>query len=324
MLGSFDEKDKNEQPLVSMVSVFYNRGYCVKESVQSMLDQTYSNIEIILVDDESTDNTLEELRKFEFDSRVKVLTHSNMGFTRSIKRAIEEISKGEYIAIHGSGDISLENRLNEQVSFLNSNLDYACVACGRFIVKKTEIKEINSELFISPGRFLSFASNPFSHGEMLFRKSAYLSVGGYREEFEYAQDYDLWLRINDKFWIARVESVLYKEFSREDGVKENIGNTLKQNKFSQMAKLCKKLNYTPSKEEIESFSVLEGQSSVAKHFLKLSLYFILNQRLNFAKRFVDESLRIKFTLAAYIARSLLINKLGLVVARLLKKISKVF
>ncbi len=121
------ETSDNDLPLVSMISIFYNRAYCVAESVQSMVDQNYPNLEIILVDDGSTDNTLEELNKFK-SSRVKIISHTNRGFTRSIRETIGSAAHGEYIAIHGSGDYSFPERVARQVAHLREN--DAVAACG--------------------------------------------------------------------------------------------------------------------------------------------------------------------------------------------------
>ena len=104
------------QPLVSIITVYYNREQYIKESIQSLLEQTYKNTEIIIVDDGSNDETLNILNKFT-DNRIRIISHGNMGFVKSIKKAID-ISKGKYIAIHGSVDISHANRIERQVDFL--------------------------------------------------------------------------------------------------------------------------------------------------------------------------------------------------------------
>src|SRR5690625_1367943 len=120
--------------LVSIVTVFYNRANYVKASIESLLNQTYENIEIIAIDDGSTDNTLEKLKLFESDSRFKVISHSNIGFVRSIKKAIK-YSNGEVIAVHGSGDISLPSRIEKQVDILIKKPHIGVVGC--------EVKLIN-------------------------------------------------------------------------------------------------------------------------------------------------------------------------------------
>lgn len=323
MLSSLSVKDKNELPLVSMISVFYNRGYCVKESVQSMLDQTYPNLEIILVDDESTDNTLEELRRFEFDSRVKIITHSNKGFTLSLKEAIEEFSNGEFISIHGSGDISLQDRIFNQIKFLTSFNHYALVACGRAIYRNNIQVLVNKKLEINKSHLIKLGNNPFSHGEVTFSRKAYNFVGGYRKEFKLAQDYDLWLRINKFYKLARLESVDYIEYSRGDGVKESIAKTLKQKKYSHLARVCNENHYELSTNEDENFFQLIGNRTVALSFLKTALYFLSIRKINFARKFIIQSKEIKTTLVCDLVNLFLVNKLGMIVLSNAKKIYKI-
>lgn len=181
--------DMSKEPLVTMITVFYNRGYCVSSSVQSMIDQDYKNLELILVDDGSTDNTLLELRKFESDG-VKVITHDNIGFTKSIKRAIEEISLGELIAIHGSGDISVNSRINEQVLCFKSDETLALFGCQSVNVQESSNAIIDIQDFprtkVSASDFVH--APPFTHGCAMFKKDISVQVGGYNERFTYCQD----------------------------------------------------------------------------------------------------------------------------------------
>ena len=116
------------EPLVSVISAYYNREDHVEESIQSLLDQTYENLEIIThVDDGSTDNTLERLRRFD-DPRLKIVTHENCGLVLSFIKAIE-MSSGEYIAIHGSGDLSLPRRIEKQAALLQEKEKVGVVGC---------------------------------------------------------------------------------------------------------------------------------------------------------------------------------------------------
>ncbi|MEL7029538.1 MAG: glycosyltransferase family A protein, partial [Pseudomonadota bacterium] len=91
-------------PLVSVVTIFYNRADHVRSSIESLLSQTYPNMEIVAVDDGSTDDTLRELQAIE-DPRYRVISKENTGFTRSLNFAIAQTS-GAYVAIHDAGDIS--------------------------------------------------------------------------------------------------------------------------------------------------------------------------------------------------------------------------
>ncbi|MGV3240756.1 glycosyltransferase family 2 protein [Streptococcus hyovaginalis] len=98
--------------LVSIITVYYNREDYISESINSLLNQTYKNIEIIAVDDGSTDKTYEKLKAID-DPRLKVYTQKNKGFVNTL---FDEINKynGGLIAIDGWGNISLPNRIQDQ------------------------------------------------------------------------------------------------------------------------------------------------------------------------------------------------------------------
>ena len=229
--------ENNRSALVSIVSVFYNRAYCAEESVQSLIDQTYENVEIILIDDESKDNTLEILKKFESDN-VKVISHANKGLTRSFNEAIA-LAKGEFIAIHGSGDFSFPERIEKQVNYLLSNPSTGVIGCGREVYcEKTENATYTvKDVTLKKNELLSHEKNIFSHGEVLMRADLYRKVGGYREVFKYTQDYDLWLRINELADVSTFPEVLYREYSRKDGIRNDMDKVIDQIKFFVLARL---------------------------------------------------------------------------------------
>lgn len=195
-------------PLVTVVSVFYNRAAEIEVSVRSLLEQTYAPLEIIIVDDGSKDDTAERLRTFN-DPRLSIRIQENQGFTRTIDAAVKS-ARGEFIAIHGSGDISLPDRIERQAQVLRDNPEVGVVGC---FIQNDNGRTIPLRSQAAPDQPLSYHEllkiYPISHGEAMFRKSSFMEVGGYRAFFAFAQDHDLWLRINRvaKFWT--VPELLY-------------------------------------------------------------------------------------------------------------------
>lgn len=237
MSNELEQTKNNGLPLVSMISVFYNRGYCVKESVQSMLDQTYPNLEIILVDDESTDNTLEELKKFELDPRVKVITHPNMGFTKSIKKACEEYSSGEYLAVHGAGDISKKDRIALQVELLETNHKLAFCAT-RHVLVDDEGKKYKNTLFSGVVENADIQKKLFwTHGSVIYRKKDYMESGGYHPEMKYCQDWHLYLRLTATQFAWVVDDVLYEKVIFDDGASFKPSKKIDQLVYAELARL---------------------------------------------------------------------------------------
>ncbi|WP_010270026.1 glycosyltransferase [Paenibacillus senegalensis] len=224
--------------LVSILTVYYNRADQVEESIQSLLSQTYRNMEIIVVDDGSTDRTLEKLSQYN-DPRLRIITHSNRGFTRSIIEAVRQ-SRGELIAIHGSGDYSYPDRIEKQVRLLQARPQVGVVGCH---VENANKVTGTSALFhkFNPNesavdQLLRY--NIFTHGEVMFRRSVYNQAGGYRELFKFTQDYDLWLRMALCTQFATIDEVLYRRYTLPDGVSASTEKMLVQRYLAEFARQC--------------------------------------------------------------------------------------
>lgn len=232
-------------PLVSIVSVFHNRAAHVRDSIQSLLSQTYEPIEIIVVDDGSTDGTNERLAELH-DPRLRLVTQQNAGFTVSLNRAIR-LSSGKYVAIHGSGDVSYPERITRQVRLLESRTDVGVVGCrvdnsaSRYRVAQDGPRITNQDFFHQ----LTGTGCPFTHGEAMFRRTLFDRIGGYRETFTYAQDFDFWLRLSRHAEYAIVPELLYKRLHFANGVNVNPERSLMQACFSNLALQCALANDRP-------------------------------------------------------------------------------
>lgn len=224
-------------PRVSVVSAFYNRGDRVAESVGSVLAQTYPNLEVVIVDDGSRDDTVAQLEALN-DPRLKIISRENRGFVASINEAVRA-SSGEIVAIHGSGDLSLPERIARQAQMLIDDPTIGVVGCW---VDNDETGVDGSRLFQAPSGLpfhqTLLRRNLFTHGEAMFRRALYDQVGGYREFFRFAQDRDLWLRISRHAEYAIVPEVLYRRFKPEGGVSADPEKLLLQAYLSDFAVQC--------------------------------------------------------------------------------------
>lgn len=224
-------------PRVSVVSAFYNRGDRVAESVGSVLAQTYPNLEVVIVDDGSSDDTLAQLRALD-DPRLTIISRENRGFVASINEAIRA-STGEIVAIHGSGDLSLPGRIAGQARVLIDDPAIGVVGCW---VENDETGASGTRIFKAPSRLpfyeTLFERNLFTHGEAMFRRSLYDRVGGYRPFFHFAQDRDLWLRMSRHTGYAIVPEILYRRFKPPGGVSADPEKLLLQTYLSDFAVQC--------------------------------------------------------------------------------------
>jgi hypothetical protein len=223
---------------VSVISVFHNRARWAARTVASLLAQDHEDLEVILVDDGSTDGTLEALRRAA-DDRARVETHENMGFVAALKRAIAR-SSGDYIALLGSGDTCHPERLSRQARVLEERPEIGLVACGTERLDEggrslgTHVLQIDGD-----ASHLVMARNPFHHGELMYRRSIYDAVGGYRDFFTYAQDHDLVCRMSRGTGFFFLSDILYQRYAKAPGsVSASPERVLAQRCFSHFAVRC--------------------------------------------------------------------------------------
>lgn len=180
------------KPLVSVILPVYNGFPFLPFAIDSLLNQSYENIEILILDDGSDDQTAEILDYYILlDRRIKVFTQSNLGLTKSLNKLIS-LANGELIARHDADDYSNIIRISRQVEeLLLFDLDF--VVCRAFLGNPNLIAPRYAHLL--PCWITLLHSNPFIHGSLLIKKSVLLSLGCYDESFSVSQDYDLFSRL---------------------------------------------------------------------------------------------------------------------------------
>jgi glycosyltransferase involved in cell wall biosynthesis len=223
---------------VSVISVFHNRARWADRTVRSLIAQDHADLEIILVDDGSTDGTHEALRNAAGD-RARIVRHENMGFVAALKRAVA-LSTGEYVALLGSGDTCAPARLSMQARVLDERPEIGLVACGTERLDNDggslghHVLPINGD-----ASRLVTERNPFHHGELMYRRSLYDAVGGYRDFFTYAQDHDLICRMSRASHFYFVPDILYQRYAKAAGsVSASPEHVLAQRCFSHFAVRC--------------------------------------------------------------------------------------
>tara|TARA_B100000686_G_scaffold122554_1_gene129822 strand:+ start:574 stop:1272 length:699 start_codon:yes stop_codon:yes gene_type:complete len=178
-------------------------------AIESILNQTYENFELLIMDDGSTDNTYQIVSQFSSrDKRIKLLKNKeNQGLTISLNRLVQH-SRGEYIARQDADDFSYPNRLEEQYEYLISkNLD----ACTTKAISLQSSKIIHKKSQYLPKKIVIKFKNPFVHGTLLIKKSILERLNNYDENFYYSQDYKLVTDLIDSgYKINILNKVLYK------------------------------------------------------------------------------------------------------------------
>jgi len=186
-------------PLVSVLLPIYNTEKYLTESLTSLLEQTYSNLEIIAIDDASTDGSFEILQAFATQNpQVRAFKNeSNLGICRTLNHALT-LAQGDYIARMDADDIAMEDRIRLQVEFLESNPDCSLVGvCNLFV-------DVAGQA-MSTGHFpctyqevdrVLLLTSPVSHN-WVCRLEAYQRLGGYRDMAP-VEDYDFLLRLKSE------------------------------------------------------------------------------------------------------------------------------
>jgi len=229
-----------QTPAVSVVLPAYNVEDYIDEAVHSILAQTFTDLELIIVNDASTDRTPNKLRALDAP-QVKIITNAgNLGIpkTRNIGTAQ---ARGKYIAVQDGDDFSLPTRLAEQVAHMEANPEIALLGTARLRMNA------NGDIDRASGRLLStrpvaasadgksvrpafddlLHANHFVHGSVMMRKSVFYEVGGYDEAFALYEDYDLWLRIAKRYEAANLLEPLYALRSHAASVtKKNAADAL--------------------------------------------------------------------------------------------------
>jgi glycosyltransferase involved in cell wall biosynthesis len=200
---------------VSVVMSVYNDEATLPQAVQSILGQKEVDLEYIIVIDGSRDGSREIAEEFaRTDTRVKLLVRENRGLTQSLIEACE-LARGEFIARQDADDVSLPGRLRKQLQILQSHPEAVLVGCGtRFVTPEghelySTFPDVRRAVAQVKACELAGLNIMSSHGSAMFRASAYKSVGGYRKEFYFGQDVDLWVRIFDVGEFRSVDEILY-------------------------------------------------------------------------------------------------------------------
>lgn len=197
-------------PKISVIMPVYNGEKYLREAIDSILAQTYTDFEFIIIDDGSADTSQQIVRSYT-DPRIRFYQNEhNMGVAATLNRGLD-LAAGEYIARMDADDISLPTRFEFQVDFLDKHLHTAVVGCEVYFFDEngfirnggysSNFRQMKVDLFFFCG---------LAHPSVMMRKSMVRRVGGYDLSFNGLEDYELWSRISDSYEITAIPHVLFK------------------------------------------------------------------------------------------------------------------
>lgn len=195
---------------ITVLMAVHNGAEFLTQSVASILNQTLSDFEFIIINDGSTDGSADVVGAFH-DSRIILLTNSQrIGLTASLNRGLSR-AKGVYIARMDADDVSLPRRLELQAAYLDAHPEVGVLGSAiRGLDANNSVGSIERPVAQSHAviRWFQCYSSPFTHSAVMMRRDALLRVGGYNPEFQTAQDRDLWQRLDAVTRLANLPDVL--------------------------------------------------------------------------------------------------------------------
>jgi len=214
-------------PRVSVIIPSFNHEKYIVETIRSVLDQTFQDFEIIIVDDASTDNTVSEIKKFN-DKRIKLsILEKNHGASYAANKCIRK-SRGEYIALLSSDDIFIPTKLEKQVNFLDQHSKIAAVFSYAQIIDEygkdfSDRSQFYSTIFNQSNRnrfqwlnYFFHNGNCLCHPSLMMRKKIYETIGFYDDRLAQIPDLDYWIRLCLKYEIHIIPENLIKFRVRKD------------------------------------------------------------------------------------------------------------
>jgi len=216
-------------PAISVLMPVYNTERYLSEAIESILNQTYENFEFIIVDDGSTDRSSLILQEYaETDSRIRLIRQENTGMVGALNRGLKETA-APLIARMDADDVALPHRLEAQLKFMENHPEHVVVGGHTYfidpdgqILKLYRLALDHNEI---EERLLQGGGGAVVHAAAMFRKSAIEEAGGYRKDFEFIEDFDLYLRLLKIGKFANLDRVVYHYRHHLENITARKGNT---------------------------------------------------------------------------------------------------
>jgi len=201
-----------KEECLSILMPVYNARRYVAEAIRSILTQTFEDFELIIIDDGSTDGSLNILREFAAaDDRIVLVSHENRGGCEALNEGLS-LARGEFVAPMDHDDISMPNRLAAEVAFLREHEEVVCVSgdygvidhAGRFLTVMR--REVHDDAELQSGMLRGHLG--LVHPGSMYRREPVLAAGGYNPDLWLAHDGDLFLRMGEVGKLANIREVV--------------------------------------------------------------------------------------------------------------------
>lgn len=206
--------------MISVIMPVYNAGKTVRETIKSILDQSYRDLEYIIVDDCSTDATQAIINSFSDKRIIYIRNNTRFGVAKSLNIGLQN-AHGKFIARIDADDIADTDRLKTQVTHLNKHKNCGIIGSWVHIIDMKSTMIGVKKYPVSPDNISLLFSNPINHSTVVFRRILYDMYGGYDENLNGAEDYELWIRYARYTTIANIGRPLLQYRINPKGVSKS-------------------------------------------------------------------------------------------------------
>lgn len=225
---------------VTIISAYHKRPDAVQVTLEAIANQAYDDWRALIWDDGSPDATWQELQRVAADMddpRIEVFRHEpNIGFVRGMNEGLRRADT-EYVAVVGSGDAFTPDRIARQVAALDADPGAAFCTTAAVSIDPDTGERFEDNTFTRDRIEAAdlFHSCPFTHGSVMFRRSAVEAVGGYEPAFTWSSDWDLFNRLLADAHAIHLTDPLYLRYARADGASFSPKKSILQVKFAHLA-----------------------------------------------------------------------------------------
>ena len=277
-------------PFLSVIMLVYNSELFLKEAIESILKQTFSNLELIVIDDGSSDSSRQIIESFD-DARIKILYNkTNKGIVYSRNKGLEN-SKGKYIAMFDSDDVADPSKFEKQIVFLENNPAYGMIGSWVEIInsagksKKTKFK-LDAKSSAIPS--ILFFRNYFINSASVFRQ-AIVKDFVYPKGYNIGEDYYLWIYISKRSKVWNLQESLVKYRIHSNSVTKQNDN-LKKADRKIFSYLFNEMDIPQVEQDFESHMIIKDNEKInQKEELKkveewINLLYFQNKRVKVYKQ----------------------------------------
>ncbi len=288
------------QPLVSIILPVYNAQDYLKESLDSILNQTYTNFEFIILNDGSKDESEKVILGYT-DPRIRYVSHPNMGLAGTLNVGLS-LANGTYIARQDQDDISRPDRLEKQVRFLEEHPSVLLLGTRATIFSdsSSEVRVHDHATHPAILKFDLLFDNPFVHSSVMFRRKDIELIGNYNTDRSFFEDFELWSRFSSKGSVANLREVLVEYRHHDQGLSKTTGYFKEDARYAQTLRNIEALMGKENALYNELAALFHWDTAKLKGFSKQELFNGLTDIANKIKEtFPDDTALVEARLQQY-------------------------